>query len=173
MTAVPTAAKIILSQKREKRTGFKYEYYQPRPMDVRASGDCVIRAMSWCIPEMSYKVIHAELQKMTDSKFPRSGKNILFHGVNMTVIKAFMGRHGWVWHPAKHQQVKESVKRGSWTYTKTKTKRKLFKAENLPRKLCMAITTRHAVAVDDHVVLDSYDSRGDRSCWLEGYFLKA
>ena len=48
----------------------------------------------------------------------------------------------------------------------------LFKAENLPKQLCVAITTTHAVAVEDHVVLDSYDSRGDRSCILEGYFVK-
>ena len=58
------------------------------------------------------------------------------------------------------------------TIRSTKRANVLFKAENLPKQLCVAITTQHAVAVEDHVVLDSFDSRGDRSCVLEGYFVK-
>jgi hypothetical protein len=49
---------------------------------------------------------------------------------------------------------------------------KLLKACDLPKEPIVAIVYGHAVAVVNHVVYDSWDSRGQRSRKLHGYFIK-
>jgi hypothetical protein len=48
----------------------------------------------------------------------------------------------------------------------------LLKACDLPKDPVVAIVYGHAVAVVNHVVYDSWDSRGQRSRKLHGYFIK-
>ena len=147
---------IARNERREKRTGLKWKYYQPRPDHIQANGDCVMRAFTKVL-DLDYEKVLSEVQSIcdewTESNFKRS-KSVKDVGAPLNIIRAFAERHGWTWRPVQGNL------------------RPLFKAKNLPRKLCVAITTRHAVAVDNHVCLDSYDSRGDRSCVLEGFFIK-
>ena len=152
--------KLAKDAKRAKRTGLQYEYYQPRPDHIRANGDCVMRAFTWALG-LDYEEVLKELQEICDEwtqSTYRRNRRIKDSGAPLNIIQTFAKRHGWEWKAVKG--------------TDYQRRRTLFKAENLPRKLCVAITTRHAVAVEDHVCLDSYDSRGDRSCVLEGFFVK-
>ena len=49
---------------------------------------------------------------------------------------------------------------------------KLLKASDLPKEPIVVLVPSHAVAVVDHVVYDSWDSRGQRSRKLQGYYIK-
>mgnify|MGYP001460531719 CR=1 FL=1 len=159
-----------LDAKRTKRTGLKIEHYQPRPDSVSSGGDCAVRSACWATGE-SYEAIFKELQDRADIVRSRPA-SILKAGTPFSVIKEFYRKRGWSWVEAKGELVSTEEKRCFGTIRSAKRVNALFKADNLPKQPCVAITTRHAVAVEDHVVLDSYDSRGDRSCVLEGYFVK-
>jgi len=159
------------SQKRLKRTGLDYLHYQPRPAHIHATGDCVIRALTWFFPEESYDDIHKELQARSNARFG-PGKNILLSGCAVPVIAQFMRQRGWIYKEAKATITMRTIKRSTYSFTVPREKRQLFKGENLPRT-CVAITTDHCVAIEDGIVLDAWDSRGDRSAYLEGYFVKA
>jgi hypothetical protein len=52
------------------------------------------------------------------------------------------------------------------------SKQKLLKAENLPKSAVVAQVHEHALAVVNHTIYDSFDSRGKRSRKLEGYFVE-
>lgn len=173
MTKTITISKLTpeLDAKRTKRTGLKIEYWQPRPAERGMNlGDCAIRSACWATGE-DWESIYKEMQAEADS-YKRRPQNILKTGTPLAVIQRFYRKRGWTWVPAVGP-TKTTVKtyRSGMTLRDTRRANVLFKAENLPKKLCVAITTEHAVAVEDHVVLDSYDSRGDRSCILEGYFV--
>ena len=159
-----------LDTKRTKRTGLKIEYYQPRPDHLPSGGDCAVRSACWATGE-SYQDVLAEMQYRTNV-LKRRHYDILKHGTPRKVIKDFYHWRGWTWVGVKGQIVTKTEKTCFGSYRSTKRANVLFKAENLPKQLCVAITTTHAVAVEDHVVLDNHDSRGDRSCILEGYFIK-
>ena len=160
-----------IDAKRTKRTGLQIEYYQPRPDYLPSGGDCAVRSACWATGE-AYEKVLAELQERTD-RAKRRRYPILKHGTPISAIKSFYSARGWSWVPVKGQfKTTKKDYGGGLRGTITKRVNVLFKAENLPKKLCVAITTSHAVAVEDHVVLDSYDSRGDRSLVLEGYFVK-
>ena len=161
--------------KRTKRTGLQWERYQPRPDHISARGDCVMRAFTWAL-DLNYEDVLKELQEICDDyteNSRRRSQSVKDVGTPLAVIQRFARRHGWEWKETKGPWQTKEKSYGNFKATVTERKNVLFKAENLPRKLCVAITTRHAVAVEDHVCLDSYDSRGDRSCVLEGYFVKA
>ena len=145
-----TLAKTFQSKdaKRARRTGLQYGYFQPRP-DRRAYKDCAVRAACWATGE-DYEAILDDMLARVEA-IMRRPVSILKTGTPLTAIRDFFCKRGWTW---------------------SKVTGRLFKAENLPKCLCVVITTSHAVAVEDHVVLDSYDSRGDRSCTLKGYFVK-
>ncbi len=155
---------------RTKRTGLQFERYQPRPAHISAAGDCAIRSACWATGE-AYEAVLAEMQERTN-RCRRRPQDILKTGTPMSVIMGFYRQRGWTWVEAVGKMVTTEEKTYFGTIRRTKRANVLFKADNLPKQLCVAITTRHAVAVEDHVVLDSYDSRGDRSCVLEGYFVK-
>ena len=160
--------------KRTKRTGLKYEYWQPRPDHISANGDCVMRAWTWALNK-DYEEVLNEMQAICDDytlNSRRRNQRVKDSGTPLAVIQRFAKRHGWAWKETKGPWETKEKYYGSYKSTIRKQKNVLFKADALPRKLCVAITTRHAVAVEDHVCLDSYDSRGDRSCVLEGYFVK-
>ena len=162
--------------KRAKRTGLQWERYQPRPGHISARGDCVMRAFTWAL-DLPYEDVLKELQDICDDYTQNSGRrnqSVKDVGTPLAVIQRFARRHGWEWKETKGPFVEKRIPQFCSVQHRVVQQRKnvLFKAENLPRKLCVAITTRHAVAVEDHVCLDSYDSRGDRSCVLEGYFVK-
>lgn len=159
-----------IDAKRTKRTGLRIEKWQPRPEHLPSGGDCAVRSACWATGE-SYESVFKEMQDRTNTA-KRRNQCILKHGTPMNVIKDFYRARGWTWVQAVGpiKVVTEKTYCGTIKYEQRQDV--LFKAANLPRKLCVAITTRHAVAVEDHVVLDSYDSRGDRSCKLEGYFVK-
>ena len=172
MTKVICKLTPEIDAKRIKRTGLKIEYFQPRPAERGLNlGDCAIRSACWATGE-DWEVVYKEMQDRTD-RAKRRPQNILKAGTPLSVIKDFYRKRGWTWVPAVGP-MKTTVKtyRSGMTLRDTRRANVLFKAENLPKQLCVAITTEHAVAVEDHVVLDSYDSRGDRSCILEGYFIK-
>ena len=159
-----------LNTKRTKRTGLQIEHYQPRPDHLPSGGDCAVRSACWATGE-SYEAVFAELQERAD-RSKRRPQSILKTGTPLNVIKDFYRARGWTWVQAVGELKTTTEKTYFGTYKSTKRANVLFKAENLPKQLCVAITTTHAVAVEDHVALDSYDSRGDRSCILEGYFIK-
>jgi len=172
MTKVICKLTPEIDAKRTKRTGLKIEHFQPRPAERGLNlGDCAIRSACWATGE-DWEAIYKEMQDRTD-RSKRRPQNILKVGTPLNVIKDFYRARGWVWVEAQ-SKVKTITKDygGGLRGTFTRPVNALFKAENLPKQLCVAITTQHAVAVEDHVVLDSYDSRGDRSCILEGYFIK-
>ena len=161
--------------RRRKRTGLQWERWQPRPDHITARGDCVMRAWAWAL-DISYEKILIEMQDICDDytlNSRRRNQSVKDQGTPLAVIQRFARRHGWEWKETKGPWETKTKDYGYIKRTYQKRKNVLFKADNLPRKLCVAITTRHAVAVEDHVCLDSYDSRGDRSCNLEGYFVKA
>ena len=159
-----------LDAKRTKRTGLQIEHFQPRPDHLLSGGDCAVRSACWATGE-SYEAVFAEMQDRADT-CKRRPQDILKVGVPLTAIQGFYRKRGWAWVQAVGEIVTTTEKTYFGTYKSTKRANVLFKAENLPKQLCVAITSSHAVAVEDHVVLDSYDSRGDRSCVLEGYFVK-
>ena len=159
-----------IDAKRTKRTGLKIEHFQPRPDHLPSGGDCAVRSACWATGE-SYEAVFAEMQDRANSA-KRRPCDILKAGTPMTVIKDFYRKRGWTWVEAVGEMVTTEEKTYFGIIRSTKRANVLFKAENLPKQLCVAITTSHAVAVEDHVVLDSYDSRGDRSCVLEGFFIK-
>lgn len=159
-----------LDAKRTKRTGLKIERWQPRPEHLPSGGDCAVRSACWATGE-SYETVLKELQERADS-CKRRPVSILKAGTPLRAIKDFYRKRGWTWVAARGEIVTTTKQTYFGTIKSTKRKNVLFKADNLPRKLCVAITTEHAVAVEDHVCLDSYDSRGDRSCILDGYFVK-
>ncbi len=166
-----TSIPFTTDAKRTKRTGLQYERYQPRPAERGLNvTDCAVRAACWATGE-AYEDILKEMQERTDT-FKTRPQDILKSGTPLIVIRRFMLARGWTWKPALGPFVTKEKNYGRYKSKITQRKNLLFKAENLPRKTCVAITTSHAVAVEDHVVLDSYDSRGDRSCVLEGYFVK-
>ena len=171
MTKVICKLTPEIDAKRTKRTGLKIEHWQPRPDHLPSGGDCAVRSACWATGE-SYEAVLAELQERADA-CKRRRQSILKVGTPISAIKGFYRKRGWTWVEAKGE-LKTTVKHYSSGMTLRSTERAnvLFKAENLPKQLCVAITTSHAVAVEDHVVLDSYDSRGDRSCILEGFFVK-
>lgn len=157
--------------KRTKRTGLKIEHFQPRPDHLPGGGDCAVRSACWATGE-SYEAVFKELQERTDAR-QRRHVSILKAGTPISVIKDFYRARGWTWVEVKGElKTTEKTYRSGMRLRTTMRANALFKAENLPKQLCVAITTSHAVAVEDHVVLDSYDSRGDRSCVLEGYFIR-
>ena len=156
--------------KRTKRTGLQFEKFQPRSQDLPSGGDCAVRSACWATGE-AYKDIFKEMQERSNA-VKRRPVSILKTGTPLQAIKDFYRKRGWTWVPVKGKMVTTEKKTYCYTIRSTKRAKVLFKADNLPKQLCVAITTRHAVAVEDHVVLDSYDSRGDRSCVLEGYFVK-
>ena len=170
MTKVICKLTPEIDAKRTKRTGLKIEHFQPRPDHLPSGGDCAIRSACWATGE-SYEAVLAEMQERTDA-CKRRPQDILKKGTPLSVIKDFYRKRGWTWVQAVGEMVTTEEKTYFGTIRSTQRANVLFKAENLPRQLCVAITTQHAVAVEDHVVLDSYDSRGDRSCILEGYFVK-
>jgi hypothetical protein len=160
-----------IDAKRVKRTGLQIEHWQPRPDHLPSGGDCAVRSACWATGE-DYETVFAELQERTN-RVKRRNYPILKHGTPLSAIRSFYEARGWSWVPVKGQfKTTEKVYGGGLRGRITERVNVLFKAENLPKKPCVAITTRHAVAVEDHVVVDSYDSRGDRSCILEGYFVK-
>ena len=174
MTSTKVICKLTpeLDAKRTKRTGLKIEHFQPRPAERGMNlGDCAIRSACWATGE-DWESVYKEMQARAD-RLGRPRQNILKAGTPFSVIKDFYRKRGWTWVPAVGP-MKTTVKtyRSGMTLRDTWQARALFKAENLPKQLCVAITTGHAVAVEDHVVLDSFDSRGDRSCVLQGYFVK-
>jgi len=171
MTKVICKLTPEIDAKRTKRTGLKIEHWQPRPAERGMNlGDCAIRSACWATGE-DWEAVYKEMQDRTD-RTKRRPQNILKAGTPLNVIKDFYRARGWIWVQAVGKLVTTEEKTYFGTYRTTKRANVLFKAENLPKQLCVAITTQHAVAVEDHVVLDSYDSRGDRSCILEGYFVK-
>ena len=170
MTKVICKLTPEIDAKRTKRTGLKIEHYQPRPDHLPSGGDCAVRSACWATGE-SYEAVFAEMQDRANSA-KRRPQDILKVGTPMTAIKDFYRKRGWTWVQAVGEMVTTEEKTYFGTIRSTKRANVLFKAENLPKQLCVAITTQHAVAVEDHVVLDSFDSRGDRSCILEGYFIK-
>ena len=170
MTKVICKLTPEVNVKRTKRTGLKIEYFQPRPDHLPSGGDCAVRSACWATGE-SYEAVFAELQDRTNTA-KRRNQDILKHGTPLSVIRDFYRKRGWTWVKAKGELVTTTEKTYFGTCKSTKRANVLFKADNLPKQLCVAITTQHAVAVEDHVVLDSYDSRGDRSTILEGYFVK-
>ena len=157
--------------KRTKRTGLRYEKYQPRPADLPVGGDCAVRSACRATGE-SYEEVMKEMQERADKYNHGRHRSILKSGTPLPVIKSFYYARGWSWRETKGELVEEVKYGANWKYYSKKRKNRLFKADNLPFSLCVAITTSHAVAVEDHIVYDSYDSRGDRSCVLEGYFIK-
>ena len=160
-----------IDAKRTKRTGLKIEHWQPRPVERGMNlGDCAIRSACWATGE-DWESVYKEMQAETDNYRSRP-QNILKTGTPLAVIQRFYRKRGWTWVQAVGKLVTTEEKTYFGTCKTTKRANVLFKAENLPKQLCVAITTQHAVAVEDHVVLDSYDSRGDRSCILEGYFIQ-
>lgn len=171
MTKVICKLTPEIDAKRTKRTGLKVEHFQPRPDHLPSGGDCAVRSACWATGE-SYEAVFTEMQERANT-YKRRPQDILKVGTPMTAIKDFYRKRGWTWVPAVGP-TRTTVKtyRNGMTLRDTRRANVLFKAENLPKQLCVAITTEHAVAVEDHVVLDSYDSRGDRSCVLEGYFIK-
>ena len=172
MTKVICKLTPEIDAKRTKRTGLKIEHFQPRPAERGLNlGDCAIRSACWATGE-DWEAVYKEMQDRTD-RAKRRPQDILKAGTPLNVIKDFYRARGWTWVEAVGQ-IKTTTKEYGYGLRGTITKRAnvLFKAENLPKQLCVAITTTHAVAVEDHVVLDSYDSRGDRSCVLEGYFIR-
>lgn len=171
MTKVICKLTPELDVKRTKRTGLKIEHWQPRPDHLPSGGDCAVRSACWATGE-SYEAVFAEMQERANA-CKRRPQDILKVGTPMNAIKDFYRKRGWTWVPAVGP-MKTTVKtyRSGMTLRDTRRANVLFKAENLPKQLCVAITTEHAVAVEDHVVLDSFDSRGDRSCILEGFFVK-
>ena len=171
MTKVICKLTPELDAKRTKRTGLQIEHYQPRPDHLPSGGDCAVRSACWATGE-SYEAVFAEMQDRANT-CKRRPQDILKVGTPMAAIKDFYRKRGWTWVQAKGDLKTTTKHYGSGlTIRTTKQANVLFKAENLPKQLCVAITTEHAVAVEDHVVLDSFDSRGDRSCVLEGYFIK-
>ena len=98
------------------------------------------------------------MQDRTDT-YKRRHQNILKAGTPLSVIKDFYRKRGWIWVQAVGELVTTEEKTYFGKIRTTKRANVLFKADNLPKQLCVAITTQHAVAVEDHVVLDSYDSR--------------
>ena len=171
MTKVICKLTPEIDAKRTKRTGLKIEHYQPRPDHLPSGGDCAVRSACWATGE-SYEAVFAEMQDRANTA-KRRPQDILKVGTPMAAIKDFYRKRGWTWVPAVGP-MKTTVRtyRSGMTLRDTRRANVLFKAENLPKQLCVAITTEHAVAVEDHVVLDSFDSRGDRSCILQGYFIK-
>ena len=160
-----------LNAKRTKRTGLQIEHFQPRPPERgQGLGDCAIRAACWATGE-EWESVYKEMQEETTLYRPRP-QDILKAGTPLAVIQRFFRKRGWTWVEAVGKTVTTEEKTYFATYRTTRRTNVLFKADNLPKQLCVAITTSHAVAVEDHVCLDSYDSRGDRSCYLEGYFVK-
>ena len=161
-----------LDAKRTKRTGLQIEYFQPRPPARGTNlGDCAIRSACWATGE-SWESVYKEMQDRTDRAKSRP-QNILKAGTPLNVIKDFYRKRGWVWVETKGRVATTTRDHGlNMRGTVAERENVLFKAKNLPKQLCVAITTQHAVAVEDHVVLDSYDSRGDRSCVLEGFFIR-
>ena len=159
-----------INAKRTKRTGLQVEYFQPRPDHLPSGGDCAVRSACWATDE-SYEAVFTEMQDRANSA-KRRPQDILKVGTPLSAIKDFYRKRGWTWVQAVGEMVTTEEKTCFGTIRRAKRANVLFKAENLPKQLCVAITTSHAVAVEDHVVLDSYDSRGDRSCVLEGYFVK-
>ena len=159
-----------LDTKRTKRTGLKIEYFQPRPDHLPSGSDCAVRSACWATGE-NYETVYKEMQDRAD-RSKRRPRSILKLGTPLNVIKDFYRARGWTWVESVGKIVTKKEKTYFGTYKSTSRANVLFKAENLPKQLCVAITTKHAVAVEDHVVLDSYDSRGDRSCILEGYFIR-
>lgn len=170
MTKVICKLTPEIDAKRTKRTGLKIEYFQPRPDHLPSGGDCAVRSACWATGE-NYEAVFAEMQDRANTA-KRRPQDILKVGTPMTAIKDFYRKRGWTWVQAVGEMVTTEEKTYFGTIRSTKRANVLFKAENLPKQLCVAITTSHAVAVEDHVVLDSYDSRGDRSCILEGFFVK-
>ena len=170
MTKVICKLTPEVDAKRTKRTGLKIEHFQPRPDHLPSGGDCAVRSACWATGE-SYEVVFNELQERANAR-KRRPANILKAGTPLSAIKDFYRARGWTWVETRGElQTTEKTYRSGMRLRTTKRANVLFKAENLPKQLCVAITTEHAVAVEDHVVLDSYDSRGDRSCVLEGYFI--
>lgn len=159
-----------IDTKRTKRTGLKVEHWQPRPDHLPSGGDCAVRSACWATGE-KYEDVFAELQQRADAR-KRRPVSILKAGTPLSAIKDFYRKRGWTWVKAQGEMVTTEEKTYFGTIRSTQRANVLFKAENLPKQLCVAITTLHAVAVEDHVVLDCYDSRGDRSCVLEGYFIR-
>ena len=170
MTKVICKLTPEIDAKRTKRTGLKIEHFQPRPDHLPSGGDCAVRSACWATGE-NYEAVFAEMQDRADSA-KRRPQNILKAGTPLRVIQDFYRKRGWTWVETKGELKVTEEKTCFGTIRSTKRANVLFKAENLPKQLCVAITTEHAVAVEDHVVLDSYDSRGDRSYVLEGYFIK-
>lgn len=160
----------VVDAKRTGRTGLRWSFFQPRPANIKAKADCAVRAACWATGE-SYHAVLAEMQALTNQRSSRK-QNILLSGTPISVIRTFFEKRGWQWVETPSKKVWAETRIGGSTYTKFVAERRLFKASELPAGLCVAITTRHAVAVEDHVVVDSYDSRGDRSCYLDGYFVK-
>jgi hypothetical protein len=171
MTKVISKLTPEIDAKRAKRTGLQIERWQPRPDHLPSGGDCAVRSACWATGE-KYEDVFAELQQRANA-CKRRPVSILRAGTPLSAIKDFYRKRGWTWVKVLGE-LKTTEKRyaSGMKIRTTKRANVLFKAENLPKKLCVAITTEHAVAVDDHVVLDSYDSRGDRSSILEGYFVK-
>ena len=171
MTKVICKLTPELDAKRTKRTGLRIEHFQPRPDHLPSGGDCAVRSACWATGE-NYEVVFNELQERANAR-KRRPVSILKAGTPLSAIKDFYRARGWTWVEAKGElKTTEKTYMSGMKIRTTKRANVLFKAENLPKRLCVAITTEHAVAVEDHVVLDSYDSRGDRSCVLEGYFVK-
>ena len=170
MTKVISKLTPEIDTKRTKRTGLKIEHFQPRPDHLPSGGDCAVRSACWATGE-SYEAVFAEMQGRANT-VKRRPHDILKVGTPMTAIKSFYRKRGWTWVQVQGEIVDTEEKTCFGTIRSTKRANVLFKADNLPKQLCVAITTSHAVAVEDHVVLDSYDSRGDRSCVLEGYFIR-
>ena len=159
-----------IDAKRTERTGLKIEHWQPRPDHLPSGGDCAVRSACWATGE-KYEDVFAELQQRADA-CKRRPVSILKAGTPLSAIMGFYRKRGWTWVQVEGE-LKTTEKRyaSGMRIRSTQRANVLFKAENLPKQLCVAITTKHAVAVEDHVVIDSFDSRGDRSCILEGYFI--
>lgn len=134
---------------RKRRTGLGYKKHTPGPKGAR--NDCAVRAATLATG-LSYKYVYDELQTMnTRAKASRS--EIAKYGTLNDVTTRFLWENGW-----------EKIETG-WK------EKKLLKAEYLPVQPCVVQVSGHLLFVDDDTVLDTWDSRGDRSRRIEAVYV--
>ena len=117
--------------------------------------DCAVRAWTYATGE-EYSAVLTELQRH-DDLVRRRPVDIQQKGTQIAAMRRFAAARGWRWMDAA----------GHWEGSVYHNPP--LAAENLPEGLVVAITTRHAVAVQDFTLMDEYDSRNN-SGELMGWF---
>ena len=145
-----------------RRTPLEYQYNDGGRSEAGFkgdAGDCVTRAIA-IASKKPYSEVRKELMdakkqwmKTSRSRHAKSCKtSSVRNGTERTVWKPYLESLGWV----KHNQIRF----GS-------SNRKDLVRENLPKGNVIVQVRKHVMAVIDHVVHDTWDSR-ESSVWIDG-----